>query len=50
MTTKKEEKELSVEEKLQTLYDLQAVDSKIDELHTLAGELPQEVKDMSDEV
>ena len=49
MTTKKDEKELSVEEKLQTLYDLQAVDSKIDELRTLAGELPQEVKDMESE-
>ena len=32
------------------LYELQKVNSKIDELRTLAGELPQEVKDMSDEV
>ena len=45
---KKEEKELTVEEKLKALYELQQVDSKIDELRTLAGELPQEVKDMSD--
>jgi predicted nucleic acid-binding Zn-ribbon protein len=43
-------KELTVEDKLKALYDLQQVDSKIDELRILAGELPQEVKDMSDEV
>ena len=43
-------KELTVEEKLRALYDLQQVDSKIDSLRTLAGELPQEVKDMADEV
>lgn len=47
---KKEEKELTVEEKLKVLYELQQVDSKIDNLRILAGELPQEVKDMSDEV
>ncbi|MBQ9522589.1 MAG: hypothetical protein IJR74_02080 [Paludibacteraceae bacterium] len=46
----KQEKELTVEEKLKALYELQQVDSKIDELRILAGELPQEVKDMSDEV
>ena len=44
MATK--EKELTVEEKLKALYELQQVDSRIDELRTLAGELPQEVKDM----
>ena len=43
-------KELTVEEKLKVLYELQQVDSKIDALRTLAGELPQEVKDMADEV
>ncbi len=43
-------KELTVEDKLRALYDLQQVDSKIDNLRTLAGELPQEVKDMADEV
>ena len=47
---KKEEKELTIEQKLKVLYELQRVNSKIDELRTLAGELPQEVKDMSDEV
>ena len=43
-------KELTVEDKLKYLYELQQVDSKIDNLRTLAGELPQEVKDMADEV
>ena len=43
-------KELTIEEKLKILYELQQVDSKIDALRTLAGELPQEVKDMADEV
>ncbi|MBQ0153593.1 MAG: C4-type zinc ribbon domain-containing protein [Paludibacteraceae bacterium] len=47
---KKEEKEMTIEEKLKALYELQQVDSKIDELRILTGELPQEVKDMSDEV
>ena len=43
-------KELTVEDKLRALYELQQVDSKIDNLRTLAGELPQEVKDVADEV
>ncbi len=43
-------KELTVEERLKALYDLQQINSKIDNLRTLAGELPQEVKDMADEV
>ena len=47
---KKEEQIMSVEEKVRALYELQTVDTKIDELRILAGELPQEVKDMSDEV
>ena len=50
MAKKDEEKVMTVEEKLRALYELQTVDSKIDELRILAGELPQEVKDMSDEV
>ena len=44
----KQEKEMTVEDKLKALYELQTVDSKIDELRILAGELPQEVKDMGD--
>ncbi|MBP3575095.1 MAG: hypothetical protein J6J55_01230, partial [Paludibacteraceae bacterium] len=39
-----------VEEKLRALYELQTVNSKIDNLRILAGELPQEVKDMGDEI
>ena len=35
---------------MKILYELQQVDTKIDNLRTLAGELPQEVKDKSDEV
>lgn len=50
MAKKEEEKIMTVEEKLRALYELQTVDSKIDELRILAGELPQEVKDMSDEI
>ncbi len=48
MATK--ENELTNEQKLQLLYDLQKVYSKIDELRVLLGELPGEVKDMGDEV
>ena len=44
----KQEKEMTVEDKLKALYELQTVDSKIVELRMLAGELPQEVKDMGD--
>lgn len=50
MAKEQEQQELTVEEKLRALYELQEVDSKIDELRILAGELPQEVKDMGDEV
>lgn len=42
--------ELSVEEKLRTLYDLQLIDSKIDEIRSVRGELPLEVQDLEDEV
>ena len=44
------EKEMSVEEKLQALYHLQVVDSKVDKIKTLRGELPLEVQDLEDEV
>ncbi len=46
----KTEKELTVEQKLKALYELQQVNTKIDELRVLQGELPTEVKDMADEV
>ncbi|MGV7107703.1 zinc ribbon domain-containing protein [Flavobacterium sp. U410] len=43
-------KELSVEDKLRALYSLQLVDSKIDEIKSVRGELPLEVEDLEDEV
>jgi len=42
--------EISVEEKLRALYDLQLIDSRIDEIRNVRGELPLEVKDLEDEV
>ena len=42
-------KDFSVEEKLVNLYRLQRVDSSIDEIEILRGELPMEVKDLEDE-
>lgn len=44
------EKEMTVEEKLQTLFKLQLVDSEIDKIRVLRGELPLEVQDLEDEV
>ncbi|WHT75196.1 hypothetical protein QK342_10130 [Myroides odoratimimus] len=43
-------KELTVEEKLRALYDLQLIDSRIDEIRNMRGELPLEVEDLQDEV
>jgi len=43
-------KEISVEEKLRALYDLQLIDSRIDEIRNVRGELPLEVDDLEDEV
>lgn len=42
--------EITVEEKLRMLYDLQLIDSQIDELQNVRGELPLEVSDLEDEV
>ena len=42
--------ELSVEERLRTLYELQVVDSEIDKIITLRGDLPLEVQDLEDEI
>ena len=44
------EKELSVEEKLSALYQLQVMLSEIDKIKTLRGELPLEVQDLEDEI
>ena len=43
-------KEVTVEEKLRALYDLQLIDSRIDEIKSVRGELPLEVEDLEDEV
>lgn len=48
--TKTAETELTIEEKLRALYSLQLVDSEIDKIRTLRGELPLEVQDLEDEV
>ncbi|MFW6227665.1 MAG: zinc ribbon domain-containing protein [Bacteroidota bacterium] len=42
--------ELSVEDKLRLLYNLQQVHSEIDKIKTLRGELPLEVQDLEDEI
>ena len=47
---KKDPQELTVEQKLKTLYQLQTTLSKIDEIKTLRGELPLEVQDLEDEI
>lgn len=45
-----ENKEISVEEKLRAMYQLQSNDSKIDKIKILRGELPLEVQDLEDEI
>jgi len=45
-----EKTDLSVEEKLKALYSLQKVNSEIDKIRTLRGELPLEVQDLEDEI
>ena len=47
---KTEVKEISIEKKLKTLYDLQLVSSKIDKIKILRGELPLEVQDLEDRI
>jgi len=43
-------KDFSVEEKLVNLLKLQKIDSKLDEIQILKGELPMEVSDLEDEI
>ncbi len=43
-------KEPTVEQKLRALYDLQLIDSRIDEIRNVRGELPLEVEDLEDDV
>ncbi|MDG5492802.1 zinc ribbon domain-containing protein [Psychroserpens sp. SPM9] len=42
--------EASVEDRLRALYDLQLIDSRVDEIRNVRGELPLEVQDLEDEV
>jgi len=48
--TIKEKVDTSVEEKLKALFELQLIDSKIDRLQIIRGELPLEVQDLEDVV
>ena len=50
MATTNQNAEMSVEEKLKALYDLQKVVSEVDKIRTLRGELPLEVQDLEDEI
>ena len=47
---KKNPTEMTVEQKLKSLYQLQTILSEIDEIKTLRGELPLEVQDLEDEI
>ena len=49
-TSSSEKKEASVEDKLRALYRLQTIDSEVDRIRTIRGELPLEVQDLEDEV
>lgn len=46
----KEKIDASIEGKLRSLYELQLIDSKIDRIRTIRGELPLEVQDLEDSV
>ncbi len=43
-------KDFTVEDKLRLIYDLQLIDSKVDEIKNTRGELPLEIQDMEDEI
>lgn len=45
-----DEKDISIEEKLRALHELQSVASAIDKIKVLRGELPLEVQDLEDEI
>ncbi len=46
----KKETELTVEERLKALYDLQTLLSEVDRIKTIRGELPLEVQDLEDDI
>jgi len=43
-------KEITIASKLDTLFELQKIDSEIDRIRTIRGELPLEVQDLEDEI
>ena len=49
-TESDDKKGISVESKLRALYAIQLIDSRIDKIHAMRGELPLEVGDLEDDV
>lgn len=49
-TDKNKNENLSVEQRLKSLYELQTILSEIDRIKTIRGELPLEVKDLEDHI
>lgn len=49
-TESDDKKGISVESKLRALYGIQLIDSRIDKIHAMRGELPLEVQDLEDDV
>ena len=47
---KTNEVDYSMQEKIMALYELQKIDSQIDEINKIKGELPLEVQDLEDEL
>jgi len=50
VTADQDETEISVEKKLVALHSLQQIDSQIDRIRIIRGELPLEVEDLEDEI
>ena len=48
--TKKKEKDVTISDKLEMLLKLQQIDTEIDRIRTIRGELPIEVQELEDEV
>lgn len=48
--SRQDDKDISVEEKLRALHELQSVVSEVDKIKTLRGELPLEVQDLEDDI
>jgi predicted nucleic acid-binding Zn-ribbon protein len=48
--TTKKTKSITIEDKLKALYQLQCVDSDIDNIRVVRGELPLEIQDLEDDV